>query len=217
METFTRNWPFVRGIHRFPMNSPHKGQWRGALMFSLICVWINGWVNNREVGDLRRYRAHSDVTVMYYLWWVPGSHRLVGGRATCLTGWHISARKQRGKVSAQLITLFAQLALCGGDPAVTDWASMLSVISAWTKCYINSDLRRHNAHNASLWCIQTITARTFVSRLVFCSAWWRHQIETFYALLARCEWNPRVTGGFCHKGQWRGALMFYLICAWVNG
>ena len=37
--------------HRPPVNSPHKGQWRGALMFSLICVWINGWVNNREAGD----------------------------------------------------------------------------------------------------------------------------------------------------------------------
>ena len=44
---------------------PHKGQWRGALMFSLICVWINGCVNNREAGDLRRYRAHDNVTVMY--------------------------------------------------------------------------------------------------------------------------------------------------------
>ena len=61
---FPRNWPFVRGIHRSPVNSPHKGQWRGALMFSLICVWINDWVNNREAGDLRRYRAHSDVIVM---------------------------------------------------------------------------------------------------------------------------------------------------------
>ena len=49
---FPRYWPFVRGIHRFPVNSPHKGQWRGALMFSLICVWTNGWVNNREAGDL---------------------------------------------------------------------------------------------------------------------------------------------------------------------
>ena len=49
---FPRNWPFVRGIHRSPVNSPHKGQWRGALMFSLICVWINYWVNNREAGDL---------------------------------------------------------------------------------------------------------------------------------------------------------------------
>ena len=33
-------------------------------MFSLICVWINGWVNNREAGDLRRYRGHYDVIVM---------------------------------------------------------------------------------------------------------------------------------------------------------
>ena len=47
-EHFPRYWPFVRGIHRSPVNSPHKGPWRGALMFSLICVWINGWVNNRE-------------------------------------------------------------------------------------------------------------------------------------------------------------------------
>ena len=61
---FPHNWPFVRGIHRFPVNSPHKGQWRGALMFSLICVWIHDWVNNRDAGDLRRYRAHYDVIVM---------------------------------------------------------------------------------------------------------------------------------------------------------
>ena len=33
-------------------------------MFSLICVWINGWVNNREAGDWRRYRTHYDVRVM---------------------------------------------------------------------------------------------------------------------------------------------------------
>ena len=61
---FQRNWPFVRGIHRSPVNYPHKGQWRGALMFSVICARINGWVNNREAGDLRRHRTHYDVTVM---------------------------------------------------------------------------------------------------------------------------------------------------------
>ena len=61
---FPRYWPLVQGIHRSPVNSPHKGQWRGALIFSLICVWKNGWVNNGEAGDLRRYRAHYDVTVM---------------------------------------------------------------------------------------------------------------------------------------------------------
>ena len=57
---FTRYWPFVWGIHRSPVNSPHKVQWRGALIFSLICTWVN----NREAGELRRHRANSDVTVM---------------------------------------------------------------------------------------------------------------------------------------------------------
>ena len=47
-----------------PGKFPHKGQWRGALKFSLICVWINGWVNNCEAGGLRRYRTHYDVIVM---------------------------------------------------------------------------------------------------------------------------------------------------------
>ena len=60
--------PFLRGIHRSPVNSPHKGQWRRALMFSLICVWINVWVNNCEAGDLRRFNAHYDITVMYRLY-----------------------------------------------------------------------------------------------------------------------------------------------------
>ena len=61
-----RYWPFVRGIQRSPVNSLPKGQWRGALMFSLICIWINGLENNREAGDLRRHRAHYDVIVVLY-------------------------------------------------------------------------------------------------------------------------------------------------------
>ena len=71
---FPRYWPFVRGIHRSPVKSPHKGQWRGALMFSLICVWINGWVNSRESGDLRRNCAHYDVIVMQRRHWVRTYH-----------------------------------------------------------------------------------------------------------------------------------------------
>ena len=59
---FPRSWSLVRGIHRSPVNSPHKGQWRGALMFSMICPWINGWISDSEAG----HRAHYDATVM--LW-----------------------------------------------------------------------------------------------------------------------------------------------------
>ena len=61
---FPRYWPFVRGIHRSPVNSPHKGQWRGALMFFFyLCPkkrlskqsW--GWWFETPSGPLWR---HSD-------------------------------------------------------------------------------------------------------------------------------------------------------------
>ena len=64
---FPRYSPFERGIHLPLVNFPHKGQWRGALLFSLIWAWINGWVNNHKGGDLRRHRAHYDVTVMHWI------------------------------------------------------------------------------------------------------------------------------------------------------
>ena len=68
---FPRHWPFVRGIHRSPVDSgypgyiAHKGQWWGALMFSLISTWTNGWANNGDADDLRCHCAHYDVTVMH--------------------------------------------------------------------------------------------------------------------------------------------------------
>ena len=64
---FLRYLLFVRVIHRSPVNSPHKGQYRRALIFSLICALNKGRVNNREAGDLRRHRAHYDVIVMIWL------------------------------------------------------------------------------------------------------------------------------------------------------
>ena len=65
-ETFSALLAICAGNSPVLVNSPHKGQWRGSLMFSLICVWINGWVNNGEAGDLRRNRTHYDVTVMMF-------------------------------------------------------------------------------------------------------------------------------------------------------
>ena len=72
---FLRYWPFVLGIHRSlvnspihrsPVNSHHKGQWRGALMCSLICPWINDWASNEETGDLRHHPTDYDITVMFW-------------------------------------------------------------------------------------------------------------------------------------------------------
>ena len=64
------NGNMFRVTGRCAGNSPVTGEfpsqkpWRGILVFSLIRSWINGWVNNREAGDLSRHRAHYDVIVM---------------------------------------------------------------------------------------------------------------------------------------------------------
>ena len=98
---FPRYWPFVRGIHRSPVNSPRKGQWRGALMFSLICAWINDWVNNGEAGDLRRYCAHCDVIEMtedkLFACWLPWYSVF----SSTLTAVYMSSKKSGFCVCAQ--------------------------------------------------------------------------------------------------------------------
>ena len=46
---------------------PHKGKWRGTIIFFFIRTWTNGGANDRNVGDLRRHRAHYDVLEMITL------------------------------------------------------------------------------------------------------------------------------------------------------
>ena len=64
METFSALLAPCVGNSPVTGEFPQKRPVTRGLMFSLIRAWINGWVNNREAGDLRRHRAHYDVTVM---------------------------------------------------------------------------------------------------------------------------------------------------------
>ena len=64
VEKFSALLALFEGVPRSPVNSPHKGQWRRALMYPLICAWTNDWVNTRDPDDLRRHGVHYDVTVM---------------------------------------------------------------------------------------------------------------------------------------------------------
>ena len=65
METLSALLALCAGNSPVLVNSHHKGQWRGALIFSFICDWLNGRVNNRDTGDLRRHRSHYDVIVIF--------------------------------------------------------------------------------------------------------------------------------------------------------
>ena len=84
--------PFCRefiGPRYIPLTN--KGQCGGALRFSLICAWLNAWVNTRVVGDLRRHHAHYDAIVMSPKWqawshgktWHFGSWGIGNGRLVC--------------------------------------------------------------------------------------------------------------------------------------
>ena len=86
---FRRHWPFVRKIHRSPVDSPHKGQWRGASVFSLICARTNGWANIGDAGDLRRHHTHYDVTVMLAAW---GTNFFLNISVSTPEGWPHWAR-----------------------------------------------------------------------------------------------------------------------------
>ena len=68
---FPRYWPFVREIHRSPVNSLHIGQWRGALMFSFICALnkrlsTQSWAWWFEMPSRSLWRHCNDIRVWLY-------------------------------------------------------------------------------------------------------------------------------------------------------
>ena len=65
-----------------PASSPHKGQWCGALMFSLTCAWTNAWANHRDAGDLISHGAHYEALVTCLL------------KSQYMKQWYISTRKE---------------------------------------------------------------------------------------------------------------------------
>ena len=107
---FPRYWPFVQGIHRSTVTSPHKGQWREALMFSFICASTNDCANNRDTGDLRHHCTHYDITAMNYLLY------------SCIKVWPFHP--------ANLYTLVIQVGL-------SHFIAFCSLISSWNMVQFN--------------------------------------------------------------------------------
>ena len=106
-------------------------------MFSLICAWINGWVNNREVGDLRCHRAHHDVTVMHLV-----TTRLYGSLMThicvCEFGHHWTCPLFSAKALSKPKPTYCQLD--HNEPTTVKFESNQST-SHWVKCVKNCRLQ----------------------------------------------------------------------------
>ena len=126
----------MRGIHRSPLNSPHKGQWRGTLIFSLICARTNGWVKNREVGDLRRHPAHYGVIVMPYkiigVIYSHPCHNFKGGLAAANSWWTDMINYHYGDVMMGTMT-----------------SQITSLTIVYSAIYSGADQRKHES-SASL-------------------------------------------------------------------
>ena len=95
METFSALLAFCEGNHLSPVYSPPKGQWRGALMFSLICAWTNGWANAQVANDLSRLWAHYDVNVMDKACMTLFGIRIFLIISTTFTGCHVAAHRSQ--------------------------------------------------------------------------------------------------------------------------
>ena len=108
METFSALLALCAGNSPVPVNSPHKGQWRGALMFSLICAWISVWVNNREDCDWRHHRGHYDVNVMNIdlLTWTTKGWKKSMWLALCLLWFYIDGLVQERRNPSALAMEF---------------------------------------------------------------------------------------------------------------
>ena len=182
METFSALL-FVWGIHRWPVTSPHKGQWRGALRFSLVCVWINGWTNNREAGDLRPLRSlwrHCNV-------WTkqnkgqqthePSLSRMLYIPHRFQSTWSgiVFCMRQAKERRRYIVTSF-----------LIDWAHSQNapcMVLFGIRTIVGVVCKKSVIQNSACWCNE--------------NAWWRHQTGTLSVLLAFCEGNHRLsTGGF---------------------
>ena len=183
------------GINRSPVDSPHKGQWRGSLMFSLVCAWTNGGTNNLETADLRRNHAHKDVTVMNVLLEARSSTHyaqqwpdfqcgfwcyLRMSSASCNVwgrGWFLVS----GKVSKSMAAN-AQL-----DPRITGTASGLSRDYNWGTQYVSL---QHGQFSQSNQYIRLLWAKSF-TYIVQLSL---HCCMQFCIIFEPCYVGP------CHNG-----------------
>ena len=134
-------------------------------MFSLICAWINDWVNNGGTGDLRRHSAHYDVTVII-TWWQRNASRDPHHWPSPVSGGFLSQ-----------------------SPGQQCDALVVGGISCLTNNRVAGDLRFHDAHVISVWCIFYSWSRGCGSTRSSRKCWRK---RTYRGL--RCHRVPRTSG-----------------------
>ena len=177
----------MRGIHRSLVNSPHKGQWRGALAIFVICAWIDGWVNSREAGDLRHHRAHYDVNVMV-------TYTSVQKYGMLCQGWHL--RSQTYPHTHVIHQKFHY-----NDVSMTAMAFQITVYRLFNQPFLQEQIKENTKAPCHWLCVGNPSVSggfplQRASNAANVSFWWRHH-ATPQSVPVVCYWpftvNHKVT------------------------
>ena len=181
------------GNHRSPVNSPHKGQWRGALMFSLIRTWINGWVNNREAGFLG-LNVLEYIYIHIYMYKDPRHEDNTVARWSYVNSVNSSVKK---------ITL----ACWNNILRSTDASTILDDVTGvpWDRHYHERSINIYHTYTIDQW--------AFPEALTLVEPWDFWILSTILKNVLRSAKNVFKNV----KNHRRGALMFSLISAWLEG
>ena len=176
------------------------GQWHGALVFSLICVWINGWISKREAGDLRRHRAHYDVIVIY---------------TRILNHWMIMPY-----TPAFLVYTLSRISVLRMEntrshrtspSAAHDKFQMRPLITLAEKHLINTfvDAVGINVSSVDWWrVVQRVLIKAFVEHYIFDDSWVTHY--------APCRWFGACSTSLGVDRQWTYGGLGLLLLTWIK-
>ena len=191
---------FVSGIHRWPVDSPHKGPVTWKMFPFDDVIGINScW---RKITQSLSFMCQSDIyieregEIYFFCWFFMLWHREMlitckGAKKLACPMWgSISWCSDWGSISScQLSSMFI--------PHHRDCAKKHSSNSR-----AEAALDKHHPNLAIILPADVLTpinirpsAHTVLTAKPH-FLWWRHQIETFSALLAICAGNSPVTGEF---------------------
>ena len=164
------------------MDSHHKGQWRVALMFSLICAWTNGWPNNLAHYDVALMCLHLPATLTIelkkYIVWVFNPHNIFGVKCLVITKYSVIVISDVYQLAKHLRFTLSSV-LFQHDSRAQSSNLLISL-------HLNYPIV-HPKVNASCWYRdQQTVGRGSVSR---CPEKWDATICMWHALHPQTEWS----------------------------
>ena len=189
MEIFSALLAICAGNSLVPGEFPTQRPVTRGFDVSFDCVWINGWVNNGEAGDLKHYRTHYDVSVMNPLARFYGRPLLCPGQPSFFTGCADFCNSSKG----------IRCSICGDG--IQLWVVAVCQLPSQTKAAIIPTKSLPVTAEIIVWSVQCAVLRGGWVRL--------KAIKSILLLrIMRGKWVPLTIQDQigAHRSNWRSCL-----------